>query len=519
MSATELASTAKLRPRALAFPAPTGSWGLRALLVGLDGLALAVAWTAAFLVLDTPSPAAQVTASAVVLLSFGGLVLFRAFGLYRTHVCALRTVEMTRLSRAAAVLGAGALVLGALSGREIGLGEAALGAAIALVLAAILRSGYRSWLAGRRRDGDFCRPVLLVGANDEARELADLLETHPELGFVAVGVVGERTDAGKAGLNREWRGDFDDAVTVLQETGCTGAIVCATALEPSALNSVVHALLDAGAHVQLSSGLRGVQVQRLRPMPLAYEPLFYVEPVSLAHWQLVTKRVMDIVLAVLMLILAAPVLAVAAICIKAGERGPAIFRQTRIGRYGQPFTVYKLRTMRVGAADEHELLNDLNVREGPLFKAPVDPRVTRLGKALRATGIDELPQLWNVLNGTMSLVGPRPALPQEVAQFDDELRTRDSVRPGVTGLWQLEGRDNPSFSAYRRFDLFYLENWSVTLDLVILLGTVEATIARLFRAMRDPGKDIQLAAVDVRPAGSTTEWSAAETATPVTIRS
>jgi lipopolysaccharide/colanic/teichoic acid biosynthesis glycosyltransferase len=176
--------------------------------------------------------------------------------------------------------------------------------------------------------------------------------------------------------------------------------------------------------------------------------------------------------------------------------------------------------MRVGADDEHDMLHDLNAREGPLFKAPADPRVTRMGKVLRATGIDELPQLWNVLNGTMSLVGPRPALPHEVEQFDDELRARDAVRPGVTGLWQLEGRDNPSFAAYRRFDLFYLDNWSVTLDLVILLGTIEATIARLFRAMRDPGKDIQLAAVDAGRAGPTAEWpAAADAAKPVAIRS
>ncbi len=256
-------------------------------------------------------------------------------------------------------------------------------------------------------------------------------------------------------------------------------------------------LLHAGAHVQLSSGLHGVDVGRLRPSPLAHEPFFYVEPVTLAAWQLVTKRAIDIVLASVMLTLALPVLGLAALGIKLHDRGPVLFKQWRVGRDGAPFLFYKLRTMREGAEHETDDLLGLNVRDGPLTKFPHDPRVTTLGRILRATSIDELPQLWNVLNGTMSLVGPRPALPDEVAHFDVELRARESVRPGITGLWQVEGRDNPSFAAYRRFDLFYLENWSVTLDLMILLATVESVIARLFRGLRHLDEDIPLAPPEV----------------------
>ena len=118
---------------------------------------------------------------------------------------------------------------------------------------------------------------------------------------------------------------------------------------------------------------------------------------------------------------------------------------------------------------------------------------TVLGRILHATSIDELPQLWNVLNGTMSLVGPRPALPDEVVHFDAELRARESVLPGITGLWQVEGRDNPSFAAYRRFDLFYLQNWSVTLDVIILLGTAESVVTRAFRTLARRGEEIALA--------------------------
>jgi lipopolysaccharide/colanic/teichoic acid biosynthesis glycosyltransferase len=153
--------------------------------------------------------------------------------------------------------------------------------------------------------------------------------------------------------------------------------------------------------------------------------------------------------------------------------------------------------MRVGAELETPAVTELNMRDGPLMKVSHDPRVTRVGRFLRATSIDELPQLWNVANGTMSLVGPRPALPNEVARFDTELRARESVRPGLTGLWQIEGRDNPSFAAYRRFDLFYIENWSFTLDLVILISTVEAVISRCLRSVLHPGEEVQIAPPEV----------------------
>jgi lipopolysaccharide/colanic/teichoic acid biosynthesis glycosyltransferase len=178
------------------------------------------------------------------------------------------------------------------------------------------------------------------------------------------------------------------------------------------------------------------------------------------------------------------VLAVAAILIKARDRGPVFFRQTRIGRDGEPFTVLKLRTMCADAEARLEEVKALNERSGPLFKMEHDPRVTPVGRILRATSIDELPQLFNVLSGRMSLVGPRPALPDEVATFDAELLGRLQVRPGITGLWQVEARDNPSFDSYRRLDLFYVENWSLLLDIVVLIDTVPAVIERAVTVLR-----------------------------------
>ena len=151
----------------------------------------------------------------------------------------------------------------------------------------------------------------------------------------------------------------------------------------------------------------------------------------------------------------------------------------------------KFRTMVVDAEARLAALELDNQRRGPLFKLDVDPRVTRIGRFLRASSLDELPQLINVLEGEMSLVGPRPALPAEVAEFPIELRERHRVRPGITGLWQVEARDNPSFDAYQRLDLFYVENWSLALDLVIMLGTAEQMLLRPFfnrRTRRDVGR-------------------------------
>ena len=174
---------------------------------------------------------------------------------------------------------------------------------------------------------------------------------------------------------------------------------------------------------------------------------------------------------------------VIAALIKLNDRGPVLFKQTRVGTDGNLFKVYKFRTMVVDAEARLAALVASNERSGPLFKMDRDPRVTRVGRFLRASSLDELPQILNVLKGDMSLVGPRPALPSEVAAFDEELRDRTKVKPGITGLWQIEARDNPSFSAYRRLDLYYVENWSVSLDIVILFATIEHVITRFVTAL------------------------------------
>jgi len=470
---------------------PRGSHFLRYLLIGLDTAALTIAWATAAVVMRASGPSTVVAIVSVVASVVGSVAFFNAIGLYRSRVCTIRVLEYERLARGCLGFGLFALAVAAVAGstprREI-----LIGTSLSFVLVAITRSGYRAWLTTRRRAGHFLRPVVLVGAGDESAEIAALLTEHPELGYRTAAVVGDAREAQRHGLSDYSFGDVEYAREALTELGVTGAIICAADLRASELNHTVQELLDARAHVQLSSGLHGVDVGRLRPAPLAHEPLFYVEHVTLASWQLATKRAIDFALASFMLIVTSPLLALAAIGIKLQDHGPVLFKQSRIGRNGTPFVLYKLRTMHEGAEHEVTQLFDLNARDGPLVKIHNDPRATVFGRLLRATSIDELPQLWNVLNGTMSLVGPRPALPDEVVHFDAELRAREAVLPGITGLWQVEGRDNPSFGAYRRFDLFYLQNWSVTLDVMILLGTVESVITRFFRTLVRRGEEVAL---------------------------
>lgn len=239
----------------------------------------------------------------------------------------------------------------------------------------------------------------------------------------------------------------------------------------------------------LGSGAKGPAPRRrpevprlfvaLRLLP-AEDPAITVIRVSRRRWQRFAKRLMDTSLALFLLVVVLPIVLSAAIAIKLQDGGSVLFRQERVGRNGRRFTLYKLRTMVPDAEHQLDRLMAHNQREGgPLFKLADDPRVTKVGSLLRATSIDELPQLFNVLRGTMSLVGPRPALPAEVAQFDEQLLQRLHVLPGVTGLWQVVARDDAAFESYRRLDLAYLAGWSLRLDGLIVVATVVHLLIRL----------------------------------------
>jgi exopolysaccharide biosynthesis polyprenyl glycosylphosphotransferase len=452
---------------------------LRVALVTADVVALSLGWMVALLLLPYNHERDWLRDGLLVIGGVAmGLLIIRANELYLSRIATVRTVEMSRLFRSMLILA----VVSYLGFRAVRIPfswrEALLACVLSLVLLVVGRSIFRAWLTNARRQGSYLRDVVVVGTKGEGADLVDLMQCHPDLGFRVVGVAGERDEAERNGLGDLWLAPAENAASLVGPDGATGVVIAAGDLSHSLLNDLVRRLQLQHAHIHLSSGVRGIDYRRLRALPLAHEPLFYVEPSGLRRSQLAVKRVIDLIGAVIALVVLSPLLLALALAVKFNDRGPVFFRQVRVGRNGRLFRCLKFRTMVVDAEAKLAELQRTNERTGPLFKMDRDPRVTRVGKFLRDTSLDELPQLFNVLTGDMSLVGPRPALPDEVARFDEELLGRTRMRPGITGLWQVEARDNPSFSAYRRLDLFYVDNWSVTLDIVIMLATVEQVIAR-----------------------------------------
>jgi exopolysaccharide biosynthesis polyprenyl glycosylphosphotransferase len=458
---------------------------LKLVLIAGDTLALAIGYSLVLFAGPYARTHGFVAASLFLVISvFGGLWSAQAQGLFLGRVSSVRVIEMTRLARAMSVLAATMVLVDRVTKLGLRIREAVGGALLAFVFLMISRSVFRAWVAHKRSGGLYTRRVLVVGCDEEAVRISELFSTHSELGMAVVGIVGDREESLRHGLGALWMGKTEDAERLALTHGVTGVIVSAMSLSPARLNTLIRNLQAIDIHVHLATGIAGIDSRRLRSQPLSHEPLFYVEATSLSFLQLSVKRVFDTVAAGVGLVLISPLMLAVAIAIKINDRGPVFFRQIRVGRDGAPFGVLKFRTMFVDAERQLAELRGANERSGPLFKMEGDPRVTAVGRLLRYTSLDELPQLVNVLRGQMSLVGPRPALPSEVATFSADLRQREQVRPGITGLWQVEARDNPSFEAYRRLDLFYVENWSITLDLFILIATVEHLVGRLFAAVR-----------------------------------
>ena len=379
-------------------------------------------------------------------------------------------------ARIVVAVGAGAVTLELLRGDGNRSYLAAILAAGSCVLVLVaFRWMFCQWLRAQRVQGRYRRGLVMVGTNEDAVAVWSMLHSQPELGYEVRAIIGDTQS------HSDWdhlpsSPALDQLPEMARQTDANGLLLVANALSAAEFHRVIEIGSANGLHVQVWPGFGGLGTRRVRRFPMSGETFLDVEPGQRPAWQLTTKRCIDLFGAVVGLLIAAPVLLVAWVAIRLEGGGPALYRQVRVGLNERPFVVYKLRTM----ASEAETGLDLAVINertgGPLFKAAHDPRVTRVGAIVRALSIDEIPQLFNVLAGTMSLVGPRPALPHEVAQFEPEFQRRHDVKPGVTGLWQVEARDNPSFHAYRRLDLVYVDNWSIGLDFFILLVTVPMVI-------------------------------------------
>ena len=328
----------------------------------------------------------------------------------------------------------------------------------------------RRMFAKLRATGQISRRIVIVGTDSHAVGLMHTYERQAQLGYKVVGFVGD-DDLGRRG-GVEVLGPVSDIDRILHEHNAVGAVVSLASVDHNEVNSLTRRLTENGIHVALSSSLRDIDITRLRPQELDGRTLIYVEPVVREGWRAVAKRVFDVALASTILVLSAPILLAGIVAVRLDSPGPVFFKQVRVGRHGETFRLIKLRTMVVDAEERKADLAHLNEADGALFKIREDPRITKVGRTLRKLSIDELPQLFNVLQGAMSMVGPRPALPDEVAEWDDEVVERLRVLPGLTGMWQVWGRSDTSFETYKRLDLYYVDNWSLAHDLRICAKTV-----------------------------------------------
>ena len=326
----------------------------------------------------------------------------------------------------------------------------------------------------RRRGGDETRTIVL-GANHEARTVARTLEREGWLGYRVIGFIDDELPLGHdVSDDHKIIGTTTQLKELIARHNAGLVLVAATAFDTGSLNRLFWELQDVDVDLQITSGTIDLMASRMIVQSVAGVPLLYVRRTGMNRLQRTMKRALDVFGSAFGLLLLSPVLAGIALAIKRDSKGPVIFKQTRVGRDGEHFVCWKFRTMVEDAEEKRAELEHLNEGPGLLFKLTEDPRITKVGSKLRRYSLDELPQLWNVLKGEMSLVGPRPALPSEVEQYDDWVRNRLKVKPGMSGLWQVSGRTETSFADYVRYDLFYIQNWSLSLDLWILWRTLRA---------------------------------------------
>jgi exopolysaccharide biosynthesis polyprenyl glycosylphosphotransferase len=407
------------------------------------------------------------------------ILVFLHYGLYRTRHITDQLEEFRRIVHAVAASVFGLAAVGFLLKLWIARSWLLLFFASAVIVLSAERYLVRTVFGLLRRRGLLLRPVVIVGGNTEAIALSATLVNNPVIGYRVVGFVDDTAPVGGHLLDHKpVLGAVDQVVDVVRRCNASGALVATSAIDPEVTNRLARQLNEAGYYAELSLSLRGIAPQRLALRALGHYQVASIGPVQRSGWRGMAKRALDVVGAAAGLLLTAPVLALIAVAIKLNSSGSMLFRQERVGHEGKPFRMLKFRTM---VRDAETLMADLvhqNEVDGPLFKLKNDPRVTRVGHILRRFSLDELPQLWNVLRGDMSLVGPRPALPREITSWGPELHQRLRVKPGITGMWQVNGRSNASFEDYARLDLYYVDNWSLLTDLAIIVKTVVAVLRR-----------------------------------------
>lgn len=405
---------------------------------------------------------------------------YRLYGSRRLESFSREALDVIRASATAStILGLAAV---ALHVQSVSLPFLAAFWALATAAALASRAAMRLLLRRARRHGVNLRHAIIVGAGPRGIALYKRFASHPELGYRVAGFVDNGIADLPADLQQKvpFLGPLSDMSSILVRT-VVDEVFLALPMRSfySEMQSLLRQCEEQGITVVVPGDLFDARTAKSRVLLLDNLPTIRMHSVPESNWRLFLKRVMDVVVSSILLIVLAPVLLTVAAAIKLGSPGPVMFKQIRVGLNKRHFTLYKFRTMVIDAEKKLKDLEASNEAGGPVFKMRDDPRVTPLGRFLRRTSIDELPQLYNVLIGDMSLVGPRPLPLRDVDGFQEHWhRRRFSVPPGITCLWQLSGRSNITFNQWMELDRQYIDNWSLILDLKILLRTVGVVLKR-----------------------------------------
>lgn len=319
--------------------------------------------------------------------------------------------------------------------------------------------------------------TVLVGAGDVGRMVMRNIVARPELGYQLIGFLDDNPTKGQTDIGRfRALGEVDNLEKILVKENIQRVIICLPWQSHRTTQRLLRLCSQASVFAQVVPDLFQLTRNQMQVEQLNGIPLISVNNTTIQGWNLFLKRLTDIVFTLFGASLCLPLALLIAVAIRLDSPGPVIYTQTRIGRNGRPFRCFKFRSMVSGADQLRRQISDLNEATGPWFKMRADPRLTRVGRILRRYSLDELPQFINVLLGDMSLVGPRPNLPNEVDQYEEWHKKRLSASPGITGLWQVSGRSDLTFDEMVLLDIYYVENWSLLLDLSIVLRSIPAVL-------------------------------------------
>jgi exopolysaccharide biosynthesis polyprenyl glycosylphosphotransferase len=440
-----------------------------------DGMLVSASfWGAEIIRYGSRTPPLQV-AVAVSLTPFIWIAVFSSFHLY--GMPRFSAAEEFRRLISASSLSFAVVIVGSFMARfQFSRGWLTGGWAASLVLILVGRRAWHIWMGRARARGDLALRTVIVGANGEALRIVEALREGMSVhGLNPVGIVssvpGEDLMTGLPVL-----GDIDDLGDVVREHGVECLFLASTSLDDDQAKAVTQVASGNSLEVRVSANLYDVLSSRLTVIPVGNMLALSLRPVRLTGVQVALKRSFDLVVGCLLAVPTLPIWLAVAIAVKLDSKGPVLFRQGRITKGGRTFMMLKFRTM-VSNADQVLAEREIDPTV-PFFKLQDDPRLTRVGRVIRRLSLDEVPQLWNVLRGDMSLVGPRPLPADQVAANPTMLAPRHQVSAGVTGWWQIHGRSSVNLDEALRLDLFYIENWSLALDLYILGKTLGAILAR-----------------------------------------